>query len=253
MSLDLRAVMIDRGGRVLARDLDLTVERGEILGVLGPNGAGKSTLLAVLAGILGPSAGQVLWSGADLRALDPPARARAIGYAPQTVEPAWGIPVAAMLDAALQARGIAGTLAEEHRAEALAAFDLDALAGRPITALSGGETKRLSLAVAAVGRPAVLLLDEPFAGLDIAHRLRLAATARTIAGTGRAVVTSLHEIPDAIALCARVLVLDGQGGAALGPTGDILSPARVSSIWGIRAERDEHGAMRFALNDNGKE
>jgi len=253
MTLGARGLAVGRGGRILAQDLDLVLAPGEILGVLGPNGAGKSTVLATLAGILEPLAGQVQWNGTDLRALDPATRAGIIGYAPQTVEPAWGIPVSAMLEAALLARSILSAAMQASRDQALADFDLTALATRPITALSGGETKRLALAVATAGWPSALLLDEPFAGLDIAHRLRLATTLRTLADAGCAIAVSLHEIEDAFALCPRVLVLDGRGGVTLGPTDQVLSPARISSIWGVRADRDGNGPMRFVLADNKKE
>lgn len=237
MSLCVKTLTLVRGGHCLLRDLELELQRGEVLGILGPNGSGKSTLLAAMAGQFSPEAGDILWQDQSLPRLDAQRRPRLLGYAPQAVEPAWGIPVSAMLQTALEARGLEGTVAELARQRALRDFDLEALADRPITELSGGEVRRLTLAVASIGEPPLLLLDEPFAALDLGHQAALRDWLRACGKAGRTVVISLHDPNDALAVCDRVLVLRGAGSYTLGRPQDVLFPGLIRDVWGVSLHR----------------
>lgn len=237
MSLCVKTLTLIRGGRCLLRDLDLELPSGEVLGILGPNGSGKSTLLAAMAGQYLPEAGDILFQDRSLPGLDAPYRPRLLGYAPQAVEPAWGIPVAAMLDTALDARGLDGTVAAAARLRTLRDFDLEALALRPITELSGGEVRRLTLAVASIGEPPLLLLDEPFAALDLGHQASLREWLRASGKQGRTVVVSLHDPNDALVACDRVLVLRGEGAYTLGRPKDVLFPGLIRDVWGVSLHR----------------
>ncbi|MFQ9339914.1 MAG: metal ABC transporter ATP-binding protein, partial [Actinomyces sp.] len=146
------------GGRSVLEGVDLEVEAGELVGLIGPNGAGKTTLIRSILGLI-PSSGRVETDGA-------------IGYVPQRHEFAWDFPIS-VRDAVLQAvtvrRGLLGRARTPHfRAveEALSLVGMRDLAKRPIGELSGGQRQRVLVARALAIRPAVLLLDEPFTGLD---------------------------------------------------------------------------------------
>ena len=234
MSLSVKALNLSRGGHRLLRQCDLRLERGEVLAVLGPNGAGKSTLLAALAGQYRQDMGVISWDGTRVTAMDAMLRPRLIGYSPQQVEPAWGIPVAAMLQTALRARGARPDAAI---ADSLAAFDLESLRDRPITALSGGETKRLSLAVASIGNPPLLLLDEPFAALDLGHQANLRRWIGARAAAGQSIIASLHDPNDALRIAHRVLVLCPDGRFLLGDALDMLVPSLIADVWGVAMQR----------------
>ncbi|MEZ0494042.1 ABC transporter ATP-binding protein [Kineococcus sp. TBRC 1896] len=181
-------------------DVSLHVEAGEAVGVLGPNGAGKSTLLSLLAGLRRPDRGTVRVAGGDPR--EPRARAR-LGVTPQ----ATGLPQT------LTVREVVDFVAGHHRdpvprQEVLERFGLTDLARRQCGGLSGGQQRRVAVALAFVGRPQVVLLDEPTTGLDVPARLALWEAVRGfVAGGGTLLLTS-HHLEEVEALAHRVLVVD---------------------------------------------
>ncbi|WP_344567584.1 ABC transporter ATP-binding protein [Streptomyces axinellae] len=190
------------------RGIDLTVARGEILGFLGPNGAGKTTTLRMLVTLLPPSGGEARVAGHDLRA-DPAAVRARIGYVAQAggLDPACGVREELLTQARLhrmtrpQARQRAGELAEE--------LALTALLDRPTAALSGGQRRRLEIALGLVHRPEVLFLDEPTTGLDPVSRAELWQLVRRIRRDhGTTVFLTTHYLDEADALCDRVVVID---------------------------------------------
>jgi ABC-type nitrate/sulfonate/bicarbonate transport system ATPase subunit len=215
----LRAVglSVRRGGTDVLRDVDVEVSAGEVLAILGPNGAGKSTLLETLGKVLKPAAGEVRRNGRVATALQSPDLARRT--ARDNVELAlawWGVP---RRDRAARAR------------EALTAMRADHLADRPAAMLSGGERRRVHLARAVAIRPDVLLLDEPFAGLDHVTRGSLMDDAASaLRGSARAVVLVVHDRAEAWALADRlVILLDGRI-AAQGRPGDVLDRPATEEV-----------------------
>ncbi len=181
--------------------LDLALHSGSTLAVLGPNGAGKSTLLRLLAGLARPSAGALEIPGARDRA----AQRRAVGL----------IAHASFLYATLTSREnlalaarLYGVAAPEARAvELVAEHDLGAFAERRAGALSRGQAQRVAIARALVHDPALLLLDEPFSGLDPRASERLAARLAALRSSGRAAALVTHDLAQAAALADRALVL----------------------------------------------
>ncbi|MDO8211691.1 ATP-binding cassette domain-containing protein [Conexibacter sp. CPCC 206217] len=206
--LRARGLAIGRGGRTLASGLELELQRGEVVALLGPNGAGKSTLLAVLAGLLEPSAGTVERGGRVAAALQGTALARRS--------------VQANVEAALAWWGVPRAERAQRAAAALDALHVAQLAGRPASALSGGEARRVHIARALALRADVLLLDEPFAGLDAPTRAELLQDAATLLRDPvRATLLVVHDRAEAWALADRVaLLLDGE--LISGPTATVL-------------------------------
>ncbi|MBS45355.1 MAG: ABC transporter ATP-binding protein [Nocardioides sp.] len=210
---------------------------GEVVAVLGPNGAGKSTLLSSVAGLLGDVGvvrvggpdGVEEWSGPGRRPL--PVRERRVGLAFQGQRL---FPHLSALDNAAfgpRSRGASRSAARGVAREWLDRFGVGDLAGRRPSALSGGQAQRVALARALASDPAVLLLDEPFSGLDVgvAAALRVELTAHLAAYDGVTLLVT-HDALDAFALADRVLVLDAGEVAQVGTPDEVAARPRTDHV-----------------------
>ena len=232
--------------------LDADVEKGEIAAVLGENGSGKSTLLKVLARIVPASAGEVSLDGRPLESMPRRETARRIAYVPQSVELVFPI---RSIDLVLQGRaphnrGFASDSPEDRRRalEAMRACDVEALAERDASALSGGEQRRVFLARALAQDADVWLLDEPASGLDPRHRLELLEILGRAHRERRATILLVtHEIDLAGELADRILLLRGGRTLAQGPPGEVLTPENLRRGFSVesRIEVDSAGRRRW--------
>jgi ABC-type sulfate/molybdate transport systems ATPase subunit len=224
-----------RARRTIVTDVDLTLDRGEVVALLGPNGAGKSTLLHALAGLLPAASGTLTRAGRVAAALQAPALARRTVQA--NVEAAlawWGVPRA------------------ERRARALASLEMMGAGQHARTSaasLSGGEQRRVHLARVLAVEPDALLLDEPFAGLDATARADLLYDAASaLRSPSRGTLVVIHDRSEAWALADRVMVLLGGRIAASGPTRDVLEnppDPEVAAFLGFSGRLEEDGAIRM--------
>ncbi len=199
--------LVRRFGQVTAvAGVDITIGAGEVVGLLGPNGAGKSTTFKLLAGLERPDQGRIELAGVDVTAWPLHRRARAgLGYLPQHASVLPRLSARDNVRVALEAVGRPGKDADELLEEA----GLGRLADRPAGALSGGERRRLEVARCLALRPRVVLMDEPFAGVDPAHVRSLQASIRGLAGAGLGVLLTDHAVREALPTCDRAYVLDG--------------------------------------------
>jgi ABC-type multidrug transport system ATPase subunit len=190
-------------GRLAAlADVSLSIRQGEVLGLIGPNGAGKTTLFECLAGVLPYDAGMVTFDGATL-----PARARAsrLFYVPDGIAPWPSQSVRWALDFAIGFfRGRA-----DGRAEVIERLGLAPFLASPIGTLSKGQRKRAVLAIGLLTPHPVLMIDEPFDGLDLRQTREVGAALRDHAGSGRTLFLSIHQISDAARVCDRFVLLSG--------------------------------------------
>src|SRR5215218_6397536 len=198
------------GGKVPVRaldGLDLTVERGGVYGLLGPNGAGKTTLIRVLATLLEPDRGRVRVAGIDVRHHPEQVRAR-IGLAGQYAAVDDHLTGRENVEMVGRLYGLPRGLARRRAGEVLEGIGLTQAADRQVRTYSGGMRRRLDLAASLVGRPRVLFLDEPTAGLDPASRHDLWALIRELVGTGTTVLLTTQYLEEADQLADRIAVID---------------------------------------------
>ncbi|KHK93134.1 ABC transporter ATP-binding protein [Novosphingobium malaysiense] len=222
----------DLGVKERLEALTLALNPGEITAICGPNGAGKSTLLSCLAGLLELDAGHVALDGEWLGRLRPQARARALGYLPQSPEVAWDVSVEVLISLGrLPWRGAPASEAQAAIDDAIAAMDLEDFRHRPVSQLSGGERARALMARVLATRPGWLLADEPLANLDLAHAAALVHRFCEQAAAGRGVVLVLHDLSMAMNHADRVVVLDKGRLAADGPPAQALSEEVIARVW----------------------
>jgi ABC-type sugar transport system ATPase subunit len=207
VQIDLEQMTKEYGPRIAAlKDLDLSIGRGERITVLGPSGSGKTTLLRLIAGLESPDSGTLRIGGRDMRGVPPHCREVAMVFQNPALYP--HLSVRDNLAFGLKARGVARRPRRERAAELAMVLGLEGLLDRRPAALSGGERQRVALGRALAGRPAVLLLDEPFSSLD--EPLRAELRAKLIEVHRRFSATMVHVTHDqqeALALGQRVAVL----------------------------------------------
>lgn len=195
-----------RAERWAVKDLNLTVERGEAVGLLGPNGAGKSTTFKMIASLLSATSGDVIINGYESRRQRRDARAQ-VGYVAQTAMTFPEATVGAELTSQAELYGLAR---REARRESLRVLDMLGLRhtwSQTCASLSGGQRRRLDIAMALVHRPNLLLMDEPSTGLDISARLGLWDVLHSLS-KDVAMLISTHYVEEAEHLCNRLVIIN---------------------------------------------
>ncbi len=204
--IQLRSVTVHFGPTRALSDVDLEVRRGELLSVLGPNGSGKTTLLRVVAGLLQPSDGTVLLDGTPVsRDTLHGLRQRVTMVFQRPV--VFGTTVFNNVAYGLRRRGLSESEVAVQVEEALRLVGLDSLSTRHARSLSGGEQKRLSLAMALVTQPELLLLDEPTAYLDAEGADMVWRLVESLRGTGTGIVVATHDLLGMTPLSDRAVFL----------------------------------------------
>ena len=241
-------VTLARGGRTVLGGVSFAILPGEFIGVLGPNGSGKTTLMRAILGLIRPVRGTIRVLG------QVPTRGNAaIGYMPQT---------RAATAPRLSGRDFVASAAGGHRwglplpgavdrgdvARVLELVGAAALASRPLAELSGGERQRLLLAQALLGRPRLLLLDEPLISLDPHHQGDVVALVRRLQrALGFAVLFSAHELNPLLGVLDRVLYLGG-GQAAIGTVDQVITSPVLSRLYGAEIEVLRTGGRIFVMS-----
>jgi len=189
------------------RGVDLSVKEGEIFGFLGPNGAGKTTTLRMLATLITPDGGEATIAGADLLK-NPGEVRRRIGYVAQGGS-TWDESTARE-ELVLQARlyGVGKAEAQRRAARALDSFQLSEYADRRTKTYSGGQRRRVDIALGIIHEPKVVFLDEPTTGLDPQSRAHMWDEIRRLRAEGMTVFITTHYLEEADALCDRISIMD---------------------------------------------
>lgn len=235
MSVQARRVTVSYRETLALDDVTLDIAPGRVCGLLGVNGSGKSTLFKALMGLVRPDSGEIRLLGRD------PRRARGeglIAYVPQSEAVDWTFPVT-VADVVLMGRyGRMGPMRRARPADRAAVADalervgLTALARNPIGALSGGQRKRAFVARGIAQEAELLLLDEPFAGVDKGSEAMISELLRGLRDEGRTIMISTHDLAGAPALCDEAVLLH-QRVLAHGPVAEVLAPETLSLTFGV--------------------
>lgn len=239
--LEAHQLSVALGGRRIVHPLDLSLAKGELVGLIGANGSGKSTLLRALAGLLPAESGSVSLTGKPLQQIPLREVAQTVAYLPQSPECHW--PLTADRVVALGRLPFHGTsisLDAGHITRALDSVDALYLRDRVVNELSGGERARIFLARALAGDPALLLIDEPAAGLDPYHQLQLMELLQTLAQEGRGVLVVLHDLGLAARFCTRLFLLNEGKLLASGSPENVLTDSLVAEAHRITLFRTLH-------------
>ncbi len=222
----------------------LDVAAGEIVGVVGPNGSGKTTLVRALDALLQPSSGSVVLEGRDLHAMSRGEIAASVAVVAQVSPPGFGFTAREIVAMGRTPHQV--PLAREGAKDAalirqaMERTDTWHLRGRQVDRLSGGERQRVLLARALAQAPAVLLLDEPTAHLDVRYQLEIMDVVHSLANGGLAIVAALHDLNLASQHCDRLILLDGGRIAAAGLPSEVLTPPTLQAVYGIDVEVQPH-------------
>jgi ABC-type Mn2+/Zn2+ transport system ATPase subunit len=237
----LHGVSHSYGERAVLLDVDLAIERGQMLGIVGPSGSGKTTLLRMLLGAITPTRGTVQ-RAPGLRS----------GYVPQIEAVNWSFPVTVaevVLMARTQGRRWPWPSGTERRevADILERLGMGGLGHRHIRELSGGQQQRVFIARALLGRPDVLFLDEPTSGVDVRTRHEVLHLLAGLHADGLAIVLSTHDLngiathlPELLCLNIRV--------AGRGAPRDVLTPDVLEAVYGAPMDVLEHAGMPFVVD-----
>jgi zinc/manganese transport system ATP-binding protein len=247
-ALHISGLRVTLGGNDILVGVDAEIQQGEFVGIFGPNGAGKTTLVRAILGAIHPSAGEIRLPGST---------PREIGYMPQGH--------GALEGSALSARAVLEAVCGGERwgvpwpsretcAEIDRVLDLTqarSYADRPFSVLSGGERQRIMLAQALLGRPKILILDEPLASLDPRHQaLLIECVAGVRRETGATVLFVAHDMNPLLSVMDRVLYMAG-GGAVLGRVDEVVTTETLTRLYHFPIEVVRAGGRIFVVSQEG--
>lgn len=234
--LQVKNLSCGYGAKEVIKSMSFSVRKGDFLGIIGPNGAGKTTLFRAITGVLSLREGNVLYKGRDISGIPPRERAREIAVMPQILEVPFAFSVEEFV---LMGRfphvGRFGTLKQnDYRVleKSLELTDTASLRKQRLLELSGGERQRAILAQGFAQEPRLLLLDEPTAHLDIAHKIRILDIVKNLNKEfGLTVIVILHDLNLASEYCKRLLLLDEGAIYKNGSPEEILTYKNIEKVY----------------------
>ncbi len=244
MTLKISSLEVGYGKRQVVKGANLTVEKGELIGLLGSNGSGKSTLIKTIAGINSQTKGTITWNGdTDLSRLARKDLAKIVAYVPQSIGLSFGLDIR---EAVLLGRTpYFGTRPRDedwaHVDAAMERMGLDELGDRAVTELSGGQGQRVLIARALAQDPEILLLDEPTSALDIRYQWQTLEVARDVTRKNNvAAVIAIHDLNQAARFTDRVVFLQDGVVIAEGQPAEVYSPELIKRVYGVDVELSTH-------------
>ncbi len=219
--------------REVVRDFGLTLKAGEVVGLLGPNGAGKTTCFYMIVGLVPADAGRIVLDGVDVT--DRPRYARAqlgVGYLPQEPSVFRKLSVADNIRLVLELRPDLDDDGRERELSALLdELQINHVADQAGASLSGGERRRVEIARALAGKPRMILLDEPFAGVDPISVNEIQRIVRHLKERGIGVLITDHNVRETLGICDRAYILADGAVLAQGTPGDLLENPDVRRVY----------------------
>lgn len=218
--------------RTVVQDVSLSVSSGEVVGLLGPNGAGKTTCFYMIVGLVAADAGQIHLDGRELTHLPIHRRARlGISYLPQENSVFRKLSVEENVQAVLELQGMPVNEIEPRLVEVLTDLNIAHLRRHPAQALSGGERRRLEIARALGTRPAFILLDEPFAGVDPIAVLDIQRIIRFLKERSIGVLITDHNVRETLGICDRAYIMNDGAVLASGHPDEIVYNDSVRRVY----------------------
>jgi lipopolysaccharide export system ATP-binding protein len=219
--------------REVVRDFSLELKPGEVVGLLGPNGAGKTTCFYMIVGLVPTDGGAILLDGKDITSLPMHARARrGVGYLPQEPSVFRRLSVADNVMAVLELRADLDADGRERELQALLEeLQIAHVAGQSGASLSGGERRRVEIARALAGKPRLMLLDEPFAGVDPISVGEIQKIIRHLKQRGIGVLITDHNVRETLGICDRAYILNDGAVLAQGSPAHILEHPDVRRVY----------------------
>src|SRR5688572_14947446 len=232
-------------------DVSFHIARGEILGYLGPNGSGKSTTIKIITGLIDPSDGQVFLDGQRVDE-DPPAFRARLGYVPEEPYLYTHLTAPEYLRLVGRLRGMAAVPLDAAIESLLRLLDLEHAAHGVMTSFSKGMRQRVLVAAALLHDPDLLILDEPFSGLDVSASLLSRALLEALAARGKMILLSSHRMDLVDALCPRVIILHQGRIVAEGSPAELRRARESGSldeVFALVTEQENYRARADALLD----
>ncbi|MBE5315651.1 MAG: LPS export ABC transporter ATP-binding protein [Xanthomonadales bacterium] len=219
--------------REVVRDFSLQLDRGEVVGLLGPNGAGKTTCFYMIVGLVPADGGQIQLDKQDITALPMHARARlGVGYLPQEASVFRRLSVSDNILAVLELREDLGDAERQRELQALLdELQIGHVADSLGASLSGGERRRVEIARALAAKPRLMLLDEPFAGVDPISVGEIQRIVRHLKSRGIGVLITDHNVRETLGICDRAYILNDGGVLAEGSPAEVLENAEVRRVY----------------------
>ncbi len=219
--------------REVVRDFGLTLDAGEVVGLLGPNGAGKTTCFYMIVGLVRADAGQILLDGKDITAEPMYARAKyGVGYLPQEPSVFRKLSVADNLRVVLELRDdLTKAGRDKELASLMDELQVGHVADQLGASLSGGERRRVEIARALAGNPRLMLLDEPFAGVDPISVGEIQRIVRHLKNRGIGVLITDHNVRETLGICDRAYILNEGGVLAQGAPDALLANPDVRRVY----------------------
>jgi len=231
-ALTIQGVQKSFGNRMVVRGVSLTLRRGEAVGLLGPNGAGKTTVFYMITGLIKADKGAIQFDGHDITHLPMYQRARlGIGYLPQEASIFRGLNVEDNIRAVLEVVEPSKKKREMELDRLLEEFNITRLRKTPSIALSGGERRRTEIARALATRPAYMLLDEPFAGIDPIAVGDIQQLVRHLTGRGIGVLITDHNVRETLGLTDRAYIIYSGEVLREGAADDIINDPEVRRLY----------------------
>ncbi len=239
--LEARSLTKYYGPLPALRDVSFIARPGQILGYLGPNGSGKSTTVRMLVGLMEPSNGDVLWKGESIFA-DLPAFRKQLGYVPEEPLLYTHLTAPEYLRLVGGLRGVADAVLETKIERFLELLGLEDDKYSTLSAFSKGMRQKVLLASALLHNPELIILDEPFSGLDVSAALMLRSVIRSLADEGRTILMSSHVIEVVEQMCTDVVILSD---------GHVVAHDRVDRLRGLQQDESlEHVFVKLAVTED---
>lgn len=218
--------------RQVLSDVSLTVDKGEVLGLLGPNGAGKTTCFYSIMGLVKPDSGRIMLDGADITPLPMYRRAMlGLGYLPQETSIFRGLSVEANIRAVLELSEPDKDIRAARLDQLLDEFGLTRLRSSAAMALSGGERRRCEIARALAANPSIMLLDEPFAGIDPISIADIRDLVKDLKTRGIGVLITDHNVRETLDIVDRACIIYGGQVLFAGSPEDLVADANVRRLY----------------------